>query len=390
MRFNCTLINLRNRLRKKKKHLFRIFLNNISGFCQNIITMSKHNTRLKDIADKLGVSIPTVSRALNNKPDIGQETKRKVLELAEKLRYQRNEFAINFKNQQSFIIGVIIPQIVHHFFSNIISGIITEAEKFGYSVMIFQSNETYESELKGTETFRKSMIDGLIISLADTTDDYSHLTALQRHQIPVVLIDKVTDKIEASKIVCNDYQGAYDATSHLIEVGKKRIAHLTGSLTPLTTRERYRGYCDALTNNALELDNELIRYCDLISGEKGYQEMRKLIDLPNPPDAIFCATDPTAIGAINAIKESGLKVPDDIAVIGFSNWSTSSVIDPPLSSVAQPDVEMGEKAVKLIIEEIENLRNDKPIIFKTYIMETALVIRQSTIGKSVEKKVVVT
>ncbi|GAA5037054.1 LacI family transcriptional regulator [Marivirga lumbricoides] len=343
--------------------------------------MGKHNTRLKDIADKLGISIPTVSRALNDKPDIGIETKRKVMELAEEMHYQRNEFAINFKNQQSFIIGVIIPQIVHHFFSNIINGIITEAEKFGYSVMIFQSNESYHSELKGTKTFRKSMIDGLIISLADTTDDYSHLSSLQEHKIPVVLIDKVTDRLEASKIVCNDYQGAYDATSHLIEVGKRRIAHLTGSLTPLTTRERYRGYCDALKNNDLKLDNELIRYCDLVSGEEGYQEMKTLISLSNPPDAIFCATDPTAIGAINAVKDSGLKVPEDIAVIGFSNWSMSSVIDPPLSSVIQPDVEMGEQAVRLIIEEIENIRNDKPVVFKTHVMKTALILRQSTLGK---------
>ncbi len=183
--------------------------------------MSKHNIRLKDIAKELGISIPSVSRALNNKPDIGAETKKKVFELAEKLHYQKNEFAVNFKNQQSYIIGVIIPQIVHHFFSNVISGIITEAEKLGYGVMLYQSNESYKSELKGVETFQRSMIDGLIISLSDNTIEVDHLKNLQEHHVPVVMIDKVNPKMETAKIICDDYKGAYYATEHLISLGKR-------------------------------------------------------------------------------------------------------------------------------------------------------------------------
>ncbi|MBK6266387.1 LacI family DNA-binding transcriptional regulator [Marivirga sp. S37H4] len=343
--------------------------------------MSKHNISLKDIARKLGVSIPTVSRALNNKPDIGKETKRKVIELAKALNYEPNQFAINFKNQQSYIIGVIIPKIVHHFFSNVISGIITEAEKSGYSVMLFQSNESYESELKSTQTFKRSMIDGLIISLSDNTHNVDHLKNLQDHKIPVVLIDKVTDMMEASKIVCNDYKGAYDATQHLISLGKRNIAHITGARKPTTTKERYRGYKDALIANGLPVKEGLIKYCDLISEDKGYYEMKNLISQDDRPDGIFCATDPTAIGAINAIKDSGLQIPKDIAVIGFSNWNMAYIIDPPLSSVKQPDYEMGEKASALIIEEIQNIRNEQPITFKTHVMETSLIIRESTVGK---------
>ncbi len=346
--------------------------------------MSKHNTRLKDIAEKLGVSIPTVSRALNNKSDIGEETKRKVLALAEELQYEPNQFAITFKNQQSYILGVIIPQIVHHFFSNVISGIITEAEKFGYSVMLFQSNECYESELKGTQTFKKTMIDGLIISLSDTTYNVDHLTGLQDHKIPVVLIDKVTDLMNASKIVCDDYKGAYEATEHLIKIGKKNIAHITGSLTPMTTKERYRGYVDALKTYDLKIDENLLKYCDLVSEKESYSRTKDLLNYLNPPDAIFCATDPTAIGAINAIKDHGLKIPEDVAVIGFSNWSMSSIIDPPLSSVMQPDYDMGQKAVRLVIDEINNLKDDKPIKFKTHIMKTSLILRESTIGKKID------
>ena len=343
--------------------------------------MSKHNIRLKDIAEELGISIPSVSRALNNKPDIGEDTKKKVFELAEKLHYQRNQFAINFKNQQSFIIGVIIPQIVHHFFSNVISGIINEAEKLGYSVMLYQSNESYESELKGVQTFQRSMIDGLIISLSDNTIDVEHLENLQNYNVPVVMVDKVSHKMKSAKIICDDFKGAYYATEHLISLGKKRIAHITGSLEPHTTKERYKGFESAIQKHKLPLFNNFVKKCNLVSREEGYDTTLKLLAEKELPDAIFCATDPTAIGAIQAIKEKGLRIPEDIAVIGFSDWKMSSVIEPPLSSVSQPDYEMGKKAVELITKEIDLIRDNKPVNYETHIMETSLVLRESTLGK---------
>lgn len=342
--------------------------------------MSKHNIRLKDIAIELGISIPSVSRALNNKPDISEETKKKVFDLAEKLHYQKNEFAINFKNQQSFIIGVIIPQIVHHFFSNVISGIITEAEKSGYSVMLYQSNESYKSELKGVETFQKSMIDGLIISLSDNTFNVDHLKNLQAYNVPVVMIDKVSNRMESAKIICDDYEGAYYATKHLINVGKKKIAHITGSLEPHTTKERYKGFEAAIKDHDLPFYPTFIKKCNLVSQEEGYEAAVSLLDQEEIPDAIFCATDPTAIGAIQAIRDKGLKIPEDIAVIGFSDWKISSIVDPPLSSVTQPDYKMGKKAVELIIKEIQLRRENKPVKFETHIMQTSLVLRESTLG----------
>ncbi|MGM0580386.1 MAG: LacI family DNA-binding transcriptional regulator [Bacteroidota bacterium] len=343
--------------------------------------MSKHNIRLKDIAEELGLSIPSVSRALNNKPDISKETKQKVFELAEKLHYQRNQFAINFKNQETFIIGVIIPQIVHHFFSNVISGIINEAEKHGYSIMLYQSNESYESELKGVETFQKSMVDGLIISLSDNTFTVDHLKKLQEHNVPVVMIDKVSYAMETSKIICDDFKGAYYATEHLISLGKKKIAHITGSSEPYTTKERCKGYETAIRDYKLRLYPNLIKKCNLVSREEGYTTTLTLLAEEVIPDAIFCATDPTAIGAIKAIKEKGLRIPEDIAVIGFSDWKMSSVVDPPLSSVSQPDYEMGKKAVELVTSEIQLSRENKPVKYDTYTMETSLVLRESTIGK---------
>ena len=345
--------------------------------------MSKHNIRLKDIAKELGISIPSVSRALNNKPDIGEDTKKKVFELAEKLQYQKNEFAINFKNQQTFIIGVIIPQIVHHFFSNVISGIINEAEKLGYSVMLYQSNESYESELKGVKIFQKSMIDGLIISLSDNTININHLEELQEQNVPVVLIDKVSEAMKSAKIICDDYKGAYYATEHLISLGKKKIAHITGSLEPYTTKERFKGFESALKDYKLPYYPNLIKKCNLVSSEEGYTTTLALLAEKDIPDAIFCATDPTAIGAIKAIKEQGLRIPEDIAVMGFSDWKMASIVDPPLSSVAQPDYEMGKKAVELIINEIQLTRDDKPVKYHTYVMETSLVLRESTLGKKV-------
>ena len=344
--------------------------------------MSKHNIRLKDIAEELGISIPSVSRALNNKPDIGEHTKKKVFELAEKLHYQRNQFALNFKNQESFIIGVIIPQIVHHFFSNVISGIINEAEKMGYGVMLYQSNESYESELKGVDTFQKSMIDGLIISLADNTFNVDHLENLQEHKVPVVMVDKVNSSMVSSKIICDDYKGAYYATEHLISLGKKRIAHITGSLEPHTTKERFKGFESAIRDYKLTFYPNLIKKCNLVSREEGYITTLSLFAENEIPDAIFCATDPTAIGAIKAIKEKGLRIPEDIAVIGFSDWKMSSIVDPPLSSVSQPDFEMGKKAVELLIKEIQLTRDNKPMKHETHVMETSLVLRESTLGKN--------
>ncbi|WP_375581363.1 LacI family DNA-binding transcriptional regulator [Marivirga tractuosa] len=343
--------------------------------------MGKHNIRLKDLAKELGLSIPSVSRALNDKPDISFETKRKVFELAEKLHYQRNQFAINFKNQQSFIIGVIIPKIVHHFFSNIISGIINEAEKYGYNVMLFQSNESFESELKGVKTFQKSMIDGLIISLSDNTQDVEHLKHLQDHDVPVILIDRITQEIDAAKIICDDYNGAYIATEHLISIGKSKIAHITGSLTPHTTKERLRGYQKALTDHQKTFNEHYVINCNLESRSEGYKATIKLLSEKEIPDGIFCATDITAVGAIEAIKENGLLIPDDIAVIGFSNWEISSVVEPALSSISQPDYEMGKKAIELLIEELSLKRENKTIKHKTHIMKTALIKRESTIGK---------
>ncbi|WMN10859.1 LacI family DNA-binding transcriptional regulator [Marivirga salinae] len=343
--------------------------------------MSKHNIRLKDIAEELGISIPSVSRALNNKPDIGKETKKKVFELAEKLHYQRNQFAINLKNQKSFIIGVIIPQIVHHFFSNVISGIINEAEKLSYSVMLYQSNESYESELKGVDTFQRSMIDGLIISLSDNTINVDHLKNLQEHNVPVVMIDKVNPEMESAKIICDDYKGAYYATEHLISLGKKKIAHITGLADPYTIKERYKGFESALRDYKLTFYPNFMKKCNLVSREDGYTSTLTLLSENEIPDAIFCATDPTAIGAIQAIKEKGLRIPEDIAVMGFSDWKMASVVDPPLSSVAQPDYEMGKKAVELIINEIQLTRENKPIKYETYIMETSLILRESTLGK---------
>ncbi|WKK84769.1 LacI family DNA-binding transcriptional regulator [Marivirga arenosa] len=346
--------------------------------------MSKHNIRLKDIAKELGLSVPSVSRALNNKPDISESTKKKVFELAEKLHYQRNEFAVNFKNQQSFIIGVIIPQIVHHFFSNVINGIITEAEKAGYGIMLYQSNESYQSELRGVQTFQRSMIDGLIISLSDSTTNVDHLRSLQNHNVPVVMIDKVSNALETAKIICDDFKGAFEATEHLVQIGKTKIAHITGSLEPHTTKERYRGYKAALKQHNLELKDQFIKKCNLVSQDDGFNATLELMKQHDKPNAIFCATDPAAIGAIKALKKLNIKIPEDVAVMGFSDWNMSSVIDPPLSSVIQPDQEMGKKAVQLIINEIELSKQNKPVQYKTHVMETSLILRESTLGNKNE------
>jgi len=343
--------------------------------------MSKKHIRLKDIAEKLNISIASVSRALSDKPDISQATKEKVLALVQEMNYERNEFAIHFKNQQTFTLGLIIPQVVHHFFSNVINGILEQAEQRGYNVIIFQSNEMLENEIKGIEALKKSMIDGFIISLSDTTKHFDHIIQLQKQAYPVVLIDKVSDKIACNKVICDDYKGAFDATQHLINLGKTRIAHITGITQPTTTVLRFSGYEDALKAQKLPLDMELIKKCNLISQEEGRSATIELLNLSPKIDAIFCATDPVAIGALEAIKSKGLSIPEDIAIIGFSDWKMSSVVNPPLSSVCQSDHKMGTTAANLLIDEIQNEKEDIATVYKTVIVDTYLKPRASTIGK---------
>lgn len=340
--------------------------------------MKQQPVTLKDIATKLGVSVATVSRALRGYPDIRPETKEAVLELAAKMRYRPNPLAMNLRKNQSNIIGVMIPEVVHHFFSSVIKGIMDVAEEQGYQVMICQSDEDYEKERRDLGMLLNARVDGLLISHSNVTSDFSHLQEYLDLGIPVVMYDKVTDALDVSKVVIDDYHGAFQATEHLIVQGCKRIAHIRGPVGVKNAEQRLEGYMDALRKHGMEVDEELIKLTVRVSLEEGVQLTSELLSLPNPPDGIFAATDLVALGVMQLLRESGKHIPDDVAVIGFSNWFVSSVVFPPLSTVHQPGTEIGRTAATMLINEIKLGQANQKVAHETRVLNTRLVVRESS------------
>ncbi|MCF7560474.1 LacI family transcriptional regulator [Sabulilitoribacter multivorans] len=334
---------------------------------------------LKVLANKLGLSTSTVSKALKDYSDINEETKLKVQELAKSLNYTPNAFAQGLRNQESKIVGVIIPSMVHYFFSNIIDGILKEAEERNYMVVLMQSNEDYDLEKKQVDVLLSKGVDGIIISLANKTRDFSHLAKIIDYNIPLILVDKIAKTINCSKVLIDDRKASYDAVNYLIQKGYKRIAHFRGDLNPQNSIDRFLGYKKALLDNNIEFDPSLVYVCDNNSDfSDGYENAEKLIaDHGNNVDALFTVNDLLAIGAINYFNENNIKIPERIAVFGFSNWFMSSVISPSLSSIEQNGTKMGEKSAQILFQEIESKHKQKPIEFQKVIIDTELIIRKS-------------
>ncbi len=337
--------------------------------------MKKHQITIKDIAEKLNISPSTVSRALKDHPDINPKTRKTVKEIAKKYNYIPNRIAQSLLQNKSYIIGVIVPEIVHHFFSSVISGIENVAHENGFNVMLCQSKESYEIELKNVETLLSSHIDGMLISITKETKDFTHLENLQEMGIPIAFFDRIAEEIDCDRIIVDDFGGGYKATEHLIEQRCKKIAHLYSPLDLLIGQNRYNGYIKAMESNNIAIYNEYLIFCDTY--EKALIETQKLLDLPNPPDGIFCGNDETAVGAMKIIKNNGLNIPDDIAVIGFTNSYISTISDPELSTVDQKGYELGQKAADTIIKRIAE-QETIPKNPTTQILDTEVIIRESS------------
>lgn len=329
---------------------------------------------IKDIAQILGISVSTVSRALKNHPDISTDTKRQVQELAKKLNYTPNVIALSLRNKKTFLIGVIIPEIIHHFFSCVISGVEQIANKHGYNVVIFQSNEEYEREVSICHSILNSRIDGVLVSMAKNTKNVGHFRELIKAGIPIVFFDRICGDIDTDRVIVDDFNGAYAAVQHLISVGCQRIAHLSAPQTMQIAQKRQMGYIQALKDARLPIDKELIIQCDnqadaMIVGE---QLMRRA----NRPDGIFAVNDLTAAGVMYAIKHMGFKVPGDVAISGFTDGLVSTLTDPTLTTVEQHGDKIGEIATDLLLRRINS--EDKQISTVTKVIKTNLIIRGST------------
>lgn len=337
---------------------------------------------IKDIARELGISPSTVSRALKDHPDISPETKKAVNALAEKLNYQPNIVALSLRQSKTNTIGVIIPEIVHFFFSTIISGIEDVAYSAGYNVILAQSNESLQREKTDIKALFNSRVDGMLMSISRETTNFDHIEAILSKGVPIVFFDRVHNSPQSSKVIVDDFEGAKEATLHLIEQGCKRIAHLEGPPNLVISKQRLEGYKTALTQHKMPIIPELIVSCPSGTIEEGKEATEKLMALKNPPDAIFSTNDPAAMGAMQAIKEKGLNIPKDIAVAGFSNWFFSSLMDPPLTTVDQPGFEMGQEAARLLIRHIELKDKDgAELSSETKVLKTRLIVRASSLKK---------
>jgi LacI family transcriptional regulator len=335
--------------------------------------MKSSQVTIKDIAKILGISPSTVSRALKDHPDISQSTKKQVNQLAAEMNYKPNPIALSLRNQKSNVIGVVIPEIVHYFFSSVISGIEKVANEHGYSVMVSQSGESYSKEVEVCDTFRNSIIDGLLVSLSKETEQYDHFKKLEEDGIPIVFFDRMIEEFPSDRVVINDYEGAYQATEHLIVQGRRRIVHFAGPQNRLIARNRLKGYIQAHKNNGVVIDDKLVVFCDDFN--KALIETQKIIESGLRFDAIFTVNDFTAAGVIKALKDNNISVPKDVSVVGFGNDYISEMIDPPLTTVSQPGFTMGEKAMSMLIDRI---KQDKSLDYRTEVLQTQLVVRKSS------------
>ena len=337
--------------------------------------MKKGITTLKKIAETLGVSISTVSRALSNHPDISNTTKEKVTKLATELNYVPNLFAKGFRKHRSNIIGVVVPNITHHYTTNIIRGILEEATTKGYRVIISESNNDEVKQSEMLNTMIQFGVDGVLLALCKSTKDVKNVLKTL-DTIPLILFDKVSSKIPCTQVVINDEEAAFNAVEHLINIGKKRIAIIKEFDLSYNSEKRYAGYLRALKQNNIIVDEKIIVSCEDINLDQGKRLTNILLSLRKRPDAIFAITDMAAIGAVKVLKKFKIKIPNDIAVVGFSNNINSTVIDPNLTTIDQPGNRIGKTAVKYLIDEIDS--PNEVLMKKTIEIKTNLIIRDST------------
>ncbi len=335
---------------------------------------------LKDIAKELGISVSTASRALNSYSGIAKDTIQLVKDYAAKHNYVPNTLAVNFRRNKTMTLGLIVPELVHYFFSSVISGTISIAKKHGYSVLVSQTDESQNNEIQACRTMLASGVDGLLISISNETLEGEHLRQFHQESKPVVQFDKVTEFFETPKVIVDDLWGAFNAVQHLIDQGYTKIAHINGLKTVTNSQERLKGYLNAMGKNNLPVNPNWILHCQKISQQEGFDFTRQLMESNNPPDAIFCITDLVAMGAMDFLRKGGYQIPAEVGVIGFSNWDMAGFVSPGLSSVDQHAYEMGQKATEILIELLQNNQLGTDEIHE---IKTSLVIRDSSLLKSV-------
>lgn len=331
------------------------------------------NITIKHIAKTLGISISTVSRALHDAYDVSPETRRKVMALAEELDYTPNPYAVSLVKQNTNMIGVLLPEIAVYYFSMVVKGIQDVAYSVGYNVMFFISGESLEREKLILKNLNVNSLDGLLVSVSAETCNSDHFKKLIDKGLPIVFFDRVLDDILTSKVIQDDYQGAFNATQHLVQQGFTRIAHLAGPKNLIIAQQRLKGYLDALEQGGLPVRKNYIVHSGLTE-EDGVRDMSMLLAVKPLPDALFCVNDRKAIGAMLALKRYGYKIPHHMAMVGFQNAPISEVITPSLTTIEQTAYEIGAKSCQLLLQHIKTPDMEP----QTVVMPTRLIIRESS------------
>lgn len=337
--------------------------------------MDINKVTIHDIAKALGIDSSTVSRALNNSSRVTKKTKDKIIKKAEELGYQRNLLASNLRKRVTNTIGVVVPRISRHFFSSVIQGVEETAYKAGYNVLICQSLEQLEREKQIIETLVANRVDGVLISISMETMDYNHMESLKNGGIPLVFFDRHCNIPDTNNVLIDDFKGGFDATQHLINRGCKNVVHFSGPQELEIYKNRFKGYKAALKKNYLPYKKEYVISSKLMEND-GSENAKKLLESHLDFDGIFSANDVAAIGAMKYLTNQGVKIPDDVAIVGFSNEPISTVINPALTTINQPGFEMGKIATDLLLKHIK--KENGLLKPQTIIMDSNLIERQSS------------
>ncbi|HFX17845.1 MAG TPA: LacI family transcriptional regulator [Flavobacteriales bacterium] len=332
---------------------------------------------LKQIAQHLGVAVSTVSKALKNSNEISQETKDRILKYVNEVHYTPNHLAINLRQQKTMTIGIIVPELVHHFFSRVISGVENQAGRYNYNVLISLSNDELDKERKITEMLTNGYVDGLLVSVAKESfekQQFDHFEKLLSQKFPLVFFDRAPINLPVSKVIIDDVAGGYQATRHLIEQGARRIAILTTPRHISIGADREKGYRKALLEADMSIDESLILRID--ESQSIRDQIKKLFNYPLRPDAIFAVNENYASFALKEAYNRSLKVPDDLLIVGFTDGFISKATIPSLTTIAQHGFEMGQKAVDILMEQIESGKYFEGQIVN--IIPTNLIIRESS------------
>jgi LacI family transcriptional regulator len=341
------------------------------------IEMSYKEVTIYDIAEALQVSPATVSRGLKNHPGIRKDTKKKIVDAARKMGYQHNKFASNLRRKTTNTIGVIVPRLNSYFMSTVISGMEKIANAHGYNLIISQSQESYKKEIASVATMFNSRIDGMMISLAYDTSSTGHFEDLIKKQIPLIFFDRVIEHPECTSIVIDNKKAGYDATIHLIEQGCRRIVHVDGNVNRNVYADRLDGYKMSLLESGIDFDPELV-ISNKLTDQTSSEAAKFILQMKARPDGIFTANDTSGVACIRELKKAGVRVPEDIAVVGFNNDPISTVIEPNLTTIDYPGKEMGEIAATTLINKLKKHATGN---LNTIVLRHSLIIRESSVKK---------